>query len=76
MTWNYRIVRYKNGSGFGLHEVFYNKSGKATAMTQNPISFSVDAEEGANTVISAMSMALSDAITRGVFDEPEKWTEN
>jgi hypothetical protein len=23
MSWNYRIVRYRNGEGFGLHEVFY-----------------------------------------------------
>lgn len=23
MSWNYRIVEYADGSGFGLHEVYY-----------------------------------------------------
>jgi hypothetical protein len=27
MTWNYRIVRYKNEDAYGLHEVFYNRAG-------------------------------------------------
>ncbi len=33
MTWNYRIVKYADGSGFGLHEVGYNLMGEPVSMT-------------------------------------------
>lgn len=73
MTWNYRIIKYKDGSGYGLHEVFYDKSGRPAAMTVDPINFSTDSEEGPNGIVSSLSMALADAIARGVFEEPEEW---
>lgn len=39
MSWNYRIVQYEDGSGFGLHEVYYDEQGHPTSMTQRPCSF-------------------------------------
>lgn len=46
MTWNYRIVRYPNNEGFGLHEVYYDKDGQSWGMTESPTSFVCGAEEG------------------------------
>ena len=27
MTWNYRVVKYSDGSGYGLHEIYYDDDG-------------------------------------------------
>lgn len=71
--WNYRIVKYKDGSGYGLHEVFYNAAGEACAMTEDAISFHADDEEGPEGVLKSLQMALKDATERPVFEEPERW---
>lgn len=71
--WNYRIVKYKDGSGFGLHEVFYDKDGEPWAMTENPASFVCDNDEGPNGINQSLSRARVDALKRPVFDEPKKW---
>lgn len=73
MTWNYRVVKYLDGSGYGLHEVYYDKENKPWAMTTDPIPFSTDSDEGPETVIKALKMALKDAEKYPVFEEPEKW---
>lgn len=70
MTWNYRIVRYANGSGFGLHEVHYSADGKETSMTENPAAFVGDT---AIEVRSSLVMARMDAYRRPVFNEPPEW---
>jgi hypothetical protein len=70
MTWNYRIVRYADGSGFGLHEVFY-ENGAAVSMTVAAIPFVSDSEEGPQGVIESLRMALADAENRPVLDERE-----
>jgi hypothetical protein len=71
-TWNYRIVRYRNNQGFGLHEVFTDDAGQPMAMTEDPISFATDAEEGAEGIIASLRTALADATNRPIFNEPEK----
>lgn len=73
MSWNYRIVRYKDGSGYGLHEVFYDSEGMATNMTAEPITFFADVEEGRYGLVRSLQMAYDDATKRPVFDEPEVW---
>lgn len=75
MTWNYRIVRYKSGDAYGLHEVYYNKSGEACGMTENCATFGCDAEEGPDGITASLELALKDARTRPVFDEPEVWAK-
>jgi len=72
MSWNYRIVCYKDGSGYGLHEVYYDEDGVADGMTEKPISFSFDKSE---EVIKAIEMALKDCKERPIFIEPESWSE-
>lgn len=71
--WNYRIVKYKTGDGYGLHEVYYDDVGEAWAMTKDPISFGCDIEEGPEGVLSSIRLALQSVETRPVFDEPKKW---
>lgn len=71
--WNYRIVKYKDGTGYGLHEVYYDDKELAWSMTKHPISFSCDEEEGPDGVIKSVQMACDDAAKRPVFEEPNKW---
>lgn len=71
--WNYRLVKYADGSGFGLHEVYYDDDGNPDAMTQDPIGFQCDLEEGAETISEMLAQALEDAVRKPVFDEPEHW---
>lgn len=39
MTWNYRVLRrVSNGEPWlAIYEVYYDKNGKANAMTQDPV---------------------------------------
>jgi len=73
MSWNYRVVKYKDGSGFGLHEVFYDKAGEPLTMTAKPISFTCDSDEDPSCIGMAMAMAQRDAFERDVLEEPQKW---
>ena len=71
MTWNYRIVRHADGSGFGLHEVYYNEAGEELRMTVEPVTFFSDTAEG---VREALILAKMEATRRPVFDEPQDWS--
>lgn len=75
MSWNYRIVKYRDGNGFGLHEVQYDKEGLPFSMTEEPASFVAALEEGPQGIHQSMMMARTDAIRRPIFEEPEegKW---
>ena len=75
MSLNYRIVRYRRGEGFGLHEVFYDDDGLPWGMTENPATFVCGTDEGPAGIKDSMLVARVDAIQRPVFDEPEedKW---
>lgn len=71
--WTYQIVKYKNGSGFGLHEVFYDAAGKPWGMTVDPEGFQVDNTESADDLKLMLAKALADALLQDVLDEPEIW---
>jgi hypothetical protein len=66
MPWNYRIVKYADGDGYGLHEVYYREDGEY-AMTENPAGFVGDTPE---EVVGALMMAKMDASRRPIFEEP------
>ena len=70
MVWNYRIVRYPDSQGFGLHEVYYDDEHRPWSMTADPASFVCDDEEGSAEVTRALRMALDDAGRLPVFDQP------
>ena len=58
MTWNYRIIHYKDG-GYGLHEVFY-ENGKIDGWTQQPINFVCEEDEGPKGIIDGLELASKD----------------
>lgn len=76
MTWNYRIVHYKDG--FGLHEVYYDAAGLPWGMTDAPVRFTCDDDEGPAGIIESLKRALKDARERPVFDVPadDEWPGN
>lgn len=69
MTWNYRIVRYKNGC-YGLHGVYYDDAGKVQSMDEEAMVES-DSEEGKAGIIASLTTALEDAMNRPILDEPD-----
>lgn len=70
MSWNYRIVRCETGMGpvWELHEMYYDEDGTPKYRTSEPVDFVSD--EGPEGVIKALEMALNDARTRPVMDDP------
>lgn len=70
MSWNYRIVRYSDGSGYGLHEVHYDMDEHPISITEEPAAFVGDSSE---EIVSALMMAKMDAWRRPVFEEPDEW---
>ena len=71
-TWNYRIVKYADGSGYGMHEVYYNKRGRATHMTAEPVGlYGVTLAE----MFAVIRRASGSALMRPVFHEPKKWSK-
>lgn len=72
-TWNYRIVQYRDGGGYGLHEVYYDDDGLPWSMTKQPASFVCGMEEGPAGIAGALMMARTDARKRPVLVEPKKW---
>ncbi len=76
MTWSYRVIRHADGH-YAVHEVFYDERGVPTAMTQEPISFLADADEGPEAIVTALHRALEDARLREPlpaehFADPER----
>lgn len=67
MTWNYRIIQHKEGH-FALHEVYYNEAGKPDGLTDSPVSFGADKDEGPEGIITSLELALKDARERPVLN--------
>jgi len=72
MSWDYRIVRCRDG-WFGLHEVHYDDDDRPTGM--NPAYFQVRAEDGPQAIVESLQMALRDAMGRRILREAETWPE-
>lgn len=70
MSWNYRIVKYADDSGYGVHEVYYNPDGSPRSMTQEPAVITGDTE---SEIREATSMMMADTRKRPVFEEPPGW---
>lgn len=66
---SYRIVRYENNAGYGLHEVFFTDPSKPHSMTVNPIQFVVDSDEGPLGIVESLQRALADAHHLPVLNE-------
>lgn len=70
-TWNYRILEYPDGRGYGLHEVYYDDTGKEESATLCAVSFTCDADEGRSGIIESLTLALRDATNRPVVSAKE-----
>ena len=69
MKWNYRIVKYADGSGLGLHEVYYDENNRPCLMSKEPVRFT---GESVSDVRMSLEAAWS-ALNRPVFEEPNEW---
>ena len=70
MTWNYRMIRYNDEKGFGIHEVYYDEDGEPDGMTVNAVSFAVGyLEDGPEDLARSLKQALSDATKLTILDE-------
>ncbi len=70
MSWHYRLLRHPDG-GLALHEVYCDEQGRPNRYTADPVSFAVDREEGAETLLWSMRRALEDAVNRPILDAAE-----
>ena len=62
--WNYRVIRYADGDGFGLHEMHYI-DGIENSWTERPIVVGKSIEN----INAQLSQMRVDARRRPVFDE-------
>lgn len=69
-TWNYRIVKYRDENGYGLHEVHYDDNGRPRSRTTDAAGF---VGENEREVIDGLELALRDARRMPVFNDPEEW---
>ena len=65
----YRIVCYRSGKGYGLHEVFFDTDGEPFGMKKEPSYF---AAESVITIRQTLTQAL-EAAALSVLVEPEHW---
>jgi hypothetical protein len=69
MTWNLRLVKHTDRRTqrvwYGIHEVFYNDSGKAWGMTKDPIQLD---GESAEDVLKYLAMIRHDLKHTRVLD--------
>lgn len=70
--WSYRIIKYADGSGYGLHEVYFSDDGERLGYTEGAITFIADSEEGQEGIILSLERALQDAKTREVLEETKQ----
>ena len=68
MTWNYRIG--KNGSDFGIYEVFYDDDNRIQGWTAESLVPTCDSAEGLREELTLMMRAL-DADVIDVSEAPE-----
>ena len=58
MNWDYRIIRYADGAGYGLHEVYYDDDGEIDMMTEDAVGARGDTPAD---VVETLLMMLRDA---------------
>ena len=77
MTWNFRLVKHTERSPrrvwYGVHEVFYNESGKLWTMTQDPVQ--IDGES-AKDALAYLRMIQHDLKRLPVLDaQKARWAK-
>ena len=77
MMWNFRLVKHTDPKSkhvwYGVHEVFYNESGKIWTMTQEPVR--VDGES-AKDILAYLNLIKRDFNRLPVLDASKiKWAK-
>lgn len=75
--WNYRIIKYMDGRGYGLHEVHYDENGSVRGYAECLATFYVSTEDdeletdekAQREMIRDIARALADAAARDILDE-------
>jgi hypothetical protein len=67
MSWSYRIIKYADDDGYGLHEVYYDANGEVTGWTEDPSVVGDTVKE----LIESLKMMRICARHRPVFEEAE-----
>lgn len=65
MSWSYRIIKYADDDGYGLHEVYFDPNGEVTGWTENPITVG-DTTKG---IVEQLLQMRICAKNHPVFDE-------
>ncbi len=71
--WRYQLVRYRDGSGIGVHEVYCDVAGRPFGMTAEPVRFHIDTDETAASLLQSVLDAAADILRYPILDEPEVW---
>lgn len=66
--WNYRVVKHSDGT-HDIHEVYYDKRGRATRMSEGPM---IPYGESVDDLWHIMAMMI-EATSKPVFVPPKKW---
>lgn len=75
MTWNYRVVKYKDpdkqGVAFGVHEIYYDDENRPRAMTAEPESRRDLVGDSVEELIRIIDMWQTDVSRFPVLDEKD-----
>ena len=69
MSWNYRLLRDKNGF-YHIHEVYYYKNGYPSKMSVKPVEVSENTLEGMTWVLEKVLEGIE---KKGIFVPPKHW---
>lgn len=76
MSTEWRVVRYKDGSGYGLHQVNYDNEGLPYGMSAQPVVLQVPDILGPHRIMQIMReiiQSLGNEQMVVIFNEPEAW---
>lgn len=61
MTWNHRVIRSEDEGGicYAIHEVQYDKNGKATSWTEEPVEVLSETRVGLFWVLAVMTEGVA-----------------
>ena len=63
-TWEYRIIKHDTGETeyYAVHEVYFDKSGKAEGWTEEPVSISGDNQQEVQKILGQMAKNCKNSV--------------
>ena len=76
MSWNNRVILHDTDDDpenwwYGLHEVYYDKTGEIERYTVNAVSFTATYDDGPTSIAEQLLRARVDAMRRPLLKESE-----